>query len=78
MTNKNYSLNEFEKKVEELVDEYFNNYTEYNEITINDYFTNLFYTTNLYEEIEIENEAEQIVREIVFKRGVKHASQHKD
>lgn len=78
MTNKNYSLDEFEKKAEELVDDYFNNYTKYNESTINEYFTALFCDAESYEEMDVANEAEQIVREIVFKGGVKYATQYKN
>ena len=78
MTNKNCSLNEFEKNAEKLVDNYFNAYTEYNESTIDEYFTDLFYDTESYEDMDLVNEAEQIVREIVFKGGVKYASQHKN
>lgn len=78
MENKNCSLNEFEKNAEKLVDDYFNKYTEYNEETINEYFTDLFYDTESYEDMDLANEAEQIVREIVFKGGVKHATQHKN
>lgn len=78
MTNKNYSLNEFEKNAEKLVDDYFNSYTEYNESTINEYFTDLFYNTNSYEDMDLANEAEQQIRNIVFNGGIKNATQHKN
>lgn len=71
MTNKNCSLNEFEKNAEKLVDDYFNKYTEYNEETINEYFTDLFYGTESYKDIDLANEAEQQIRDIVFKGGEK-------
>ena len=66
-----YSLNNFEDNVNSLIDEYFNSYNEYNEITINDFFTNLFYNFETEEDIDIANEAEQQVRDIVFNGGIK-------
>ena len=75
--SKNYSLNEFEKKVNNLIDLYFNNYNEYNEITINDFFRKLSYKFNTQEE-DIANDAEQQIRNIVFKGGIKNATQNKN
>ena len=62
-----HSLDNFEKQVNSLVDAYFNNYTEYNEITINEYFTDAFYYVENELDLDILNEAEQQVRHLVFK-----------
>lgn len=69
-----YSLNNFEDNVNSLIDEYFNSYNEYNETTINDFFTNKFYEFETEEDMDIANEAEQQVRDMVFNGGIKHAS----
>lgn len=73
-----HSLDNYEKLVNDLIDDYFNSYNEYNEITINDFFTDLFYTFKTEEDMDIANEAEQQVRDIVFNGGIKHATQHKN
>ncbi len=75
---KDISLDNYEKKVNDLIDSYFNNYNEYNEITINDFFTNLFYTFDTQEDMDIANDAEQQVRNIVFNGGIKNATQNKN
>lgn len=58
----------FEREVNSLIDEYFNSYEVYNEITINDFFTDLFYEVYNEEELDIINEAEQQVRDMVFNK----------
>lgn len=74
---KDISLDNFEKKVNKLIDSYFNNYNEYNEITINDFFRKLSYEFNTQEE-DIANDAEQQIRNIVFNGGIKNATQNKN
>ena len=74
----NNSLDSFEKTVNILVDNYFNSYQEYNETTINDYFTNLFYACEDELDMDLINEAEQQVRNIVFNGDIKNATQNKN
>lgn len=65
--NTEHSLDNFEKQVNSLIDAYFNKYNEYNEITINEYFTDAFYYVENELDLDILNEAEQQVRHLVFK-----------
>lgn len=74
----NISLDNYEKKVNEIIDAYFNNYNEYNETTINAYFTDLFYDFETELDMDIANEAEQQIRNIVFNGGIKNATQNKN
>jgi len=67
MMNTEHSLDNFEKQVNSLIDAYFNKYNEYNEITINEYFTDAFYYVENELDLDILNEAEQQVRHLVFK-----------
>lgn len=67
----NISLDNYEKKVNKIIDTYFNNYNEYNEVTINAYFSDLFYDFETELDMDIANEAEQQIRNIVFNGGIK-------
>ena len=69
---KNNYQDKFKKRVNTLIDYYFNSYDEYNEETINDFFTGLFYSYETEEDLDIANEAEQQIRDMVFNGSVKH------
>ena len=74
----NTSLDDYEKKVEQLVDAYFNIYNEYNDVTINTYFSDLFYSIETELNMDIANDTEQQIRNIVFNGGIKNATSHKN